>query len=212
MGRSVMRGIGTIGLLSLLIGCGGGPGPVFGGRPLQEDREWPQELTGREGAAVVLYQPQVETWKAYRLLRARMAVAFRRMEASSPVLGAVVLEGDTATSSDTGQVRISGIRIVEGRFPALSPADSDRLLDALRARMTKEDVIVSLERITAYLERAETALSPAPLKPDPPRILMSTRPAVLVLLEGPPVLAPVPGTDLSYTLNTNWDLLRDGET
>src|SRR3546814_12490489 len=65
---------------------------------------------------------------------------------------------DTAASTDEGKVRISNIRIVAGRFPALSPSDSDRLLNALRARMTKEDVIVSLERITAYLERAETAL------------------------------------------------------
>jgi hypothetical protein len=162
--------------------------------------------------SVLLYQPQVESWKEYRLLRARMAVAFRRTEASLPVLGAVVLEGDTATSGETGQVRISNIRIVEGRFPALSPADSDRLLEGLRARMTKEDVVVSLERITAYLEQAETTLTPAPLKPDPPRILVSTRPAVLVVLDGPLVWAPVPGTDLAYALNTNWDLLRDGTT
>jgi hypothetical protein len=161
---------------------------------------------------VLLYQPQVESWKEYRLLRARMAVAFRRMGTPTPVLGAVVLEGDTGVSSEAGQVRISNIRIVEGRFPALSPSDSDRLLSALRARMTKEDVVVALERITAYLERAETALIPAPLKADPPRIFVSTRPAVLVILDGPPAMAPVPGTDLTYVVNTNWDLLRAGAT
>ena len=41
---------------------------------------------------------------------------------------------------------------------------------------------------------------------------MSTRPAVLVNIDGPPVLAPIPGTELSYVLNTNWDLLRAGTT
>ena len=74
--------------------------------------------------------------------------------------------------------------------------------------MSKEDVIVEMERITAYLERAETALTPAPLKSDPPKIFVSTRPAVLVNIDGPPVMAPIPGTELSYVLNTNWDLLR----
>src|SRR4029450_7193675 len=88
----------------------------------------------------------------------------------------------------------------------------DRLLNALRERMSKEDVIVARERITAYLERAETALTPAPLQSAHPRLLVSTSPAVLVNLDGPPVMAPVPSTDLTYALNTNWDLLRDGTT
>jgi hypothetical protein len=214
MARSFWCGLGVLVLLPVLAGCGGSgaPAPLFGGKPVQKDQEWPQELKGGDGSMVLLYQPQVESWKEYKLLRARMAVAFRRMGTPTPVLGAVVLEGDTAASRETGQVRISNIRILEGRFPALSPSDSDRLLNALRGRMTKEDVVVSLERLTAYLDRAETALTPAPLKADPPRIFVSTRPAVLVVLDGPPVMAAVPGTDLAYVVNTNWDLLRDGAT
>ncbi len=213
MGRSSGCRAGALALLLLLAGCGGGtPAPVFGGKSVQKDQEWPQELMGGDGSVVLLYQPQVESWKQYKLLRARMALAFRRTGTASPVLGAVVLEGDTTVSSEAGQVRISNLRIVEGRFPALSASDSDRLLNALRTRLTKEDVVVSLERITAYLERVETALTPAPLKTDPPRILVSTKPAVLVVLDGPPVMAPVPGTDLAYAVNTNWDLLRDGAT
>ena len=167
---------------------------------------------GGDGSTVLLYQPQVESWKDYKLLRARMAVAFRRMGTDSPTLGGVLLEGDTSTSSEAGHVRISNIRIVEGRFPGLSAPDSARLLDALRARMSKEDVIVETERITAYLERAETAFTPAALKSDPPKIFVSTSPAVLVNIDGPPVLAPIPGTELSYVVNTNWDLLRAGTT
>ena len=214
LGRSLAGALGVIGLLVLVAGCSAPatPGPVFGGKELQEDQKWPQELMGGDGSTVLLYQPQVESWKDYKLLRARMAVAFRRTGTASPTLGGVLLEGDTSTSSEAGQVRISNIRIVEGRFPGLSAPDSARLLDALRARMSKEDVIVETERITAYLERAETALTPVELKSDPPKIFVSTRPAVVVNIDGPPVLAPIPGTELSYVLNTNWDLLRDGTT
>ncbi len=212
MRRSMRRAVGVLVLLPVLAGCSGSstPAPVFGGKSVQADQEWPQELMGGDGSTVLLYQPQVESWKDHKLVRARMAVAFRRMGTPAPVLGGVVLEGDTATSSEAGQVRISNIRILEGRFPALSPSESDRLLDALRARMTKEDVVIALERLTAYLDRAETALTAVPLKTDPPKIFVSTRPAVLVVLDGAPVMAPIAGTDLKYAVNTNWDLLRDG--
>src|SRR5262249_44754244 len=129
------RSAGVLGLLLLLAGCSGGstPAPVFGGRSVQEDQAWPQELMGGDGSTVLLYQPQVESWKDYQLLRARMAVAFRRTGTPSPVLGAVVLEGDTATSIEQDKVRISNIRIVSGHFPALTPGESERLLNALRS-------------------------------------------------------------------------------
>ena len=202
--RLLLRGLTLLGLV-VLAGCSGGsttPGPVFGGKELQQDQNWPQELMGGDGSTVLLYQPQVESWKDYKLLRARMAVAFRRIGAAEPTLGGVLLEGDTSTSQEAGQVRISNIRIVEGKFPALSAADSARLLDALRGRMSKEDVIVEVERITAYLERAETARTPAPLKADPPKIFVSTRPAVLVNIDGKPVMATIrrAGSDMDPTI------------
>ena len=50
---------------------------MFGGKSVQKDQEWPQELMGGDGSLVLLYQPQVESWKQYKLLRARMAVAFK---------------------------------------------------------------------------------------------------------------------------------------
>ena len=198
----------------VLAGCGGSsaPAPVFGGKSVQEDQEWPQELMGGDGSTVLLYQPQVESWKDYKLLRARMAVAFRRMGTAGP--------GPRRRGPGgrhRGQQRGGSGPDLEhpdrrGALPRrCQPGESDRLLNALRARMTKEDVVVALERLTAYLERAETALTAAPLKADPPKIFVSTRPAVLVVLDGAPVMAPVPGTDLKYAVNTNWDLLRDGD-
>jgi hypothetical protein len=62
--RRLGSGIAAVTLLLLLTGCGSSsskPAPVFGGRSIQEDQEWPQELMGGDGSTVLLYQPQVES-------------------------------------------------------------------------------------------------------------------------------------------------------
>src|SRR6202022_1302552 len=38
---------------------------------------------------------------------------------------------------------------------------------------------------------------------------VSSRPAVLLMVEGKPVLAPIQGTKLEFVLNSNWDLFFD---
>ena len=47
------------------------------------------------------------------------------------------------------------------------------------------------------------------MAPRLPTILVSTSPAIVLLVDGKPVLAPVQGTTLQYVVNTNWDLFYD---
>ena len=47
---------------------------------------------------------------------------------------------------------------------------------------------------------------------DPPEIFYSSRPASLVVFDGEPVLAPVGKTELSFAVNTNWDVFVDHAT
>jgi len=46
------------------------------------------------------------------------------------------------------------------------------------------------------------------VKADPPQIFFSTRPAVLVNLDGDPIWSPIQGSDLKFAVNTNWDLFE----
>ncbi len=47
---------------------------------------------------------------------------------------------------------------------------------------------------------------PTQLKADPPVIFSSPDPAVLLVVDGKPVLAPIEGTDLQFVVNTTWDV------
>lgn len=47
------------------------------------------------------------------------------------------------------------------------------------------------------------------LNPDPPRIVVRDGPARLMLIDGPPALAEIPQTGLSFVVNTDWDVFKD---
>ena len=52
-------------------------------------------------ATIVVYQPQAITWKEYRTLEVRMAVAVTRKGTQKPVLAALEASVDTHTDFDT---------------------------------------------------------------------------------------------------------------
>lgn len=71
--------------------------------------------------------------------------------------------------------------------------------------------VMSLDHLEADLNITEAQISTqrVPLNNDPPRILFSTAPAVLVLIDGPQVVKPVPKTKLERVINTHTLILFD---
>lgn len=169
---------------------------------------WPREYSNEAGAKLVMYQPQVTAWESAKRLEARVAVSFAAAGAESPSYGAFEIEGDTQVDLDTRLVKLSAVEIVEHRFPSLDEEQSQKLLAKLEELMPKDEVIIALDRLLAGLERAEVQGKPVETKTTPPRIFVSQKPAVLVLLDGKPIWAKIKDKDLQYAVNTNWDLFQ----
>ena len=68
---------------------------------------------------------------------------------------------------------------------------------------------ISVERVMADLEHSKVQGKPVAVKNDPPQIFYSATPAILLTIQGEPVLAPIEKTDLQFVVNTNWDLFFD---
>src|SRR5262249_62389683 len=66
-------------------------------------------------------------------------------------------------------------------------------------------------RPTAALEmtEADKTMRAVPLKHDPPRIVFTTTPSILVYVDGPPSYQPVKETKLERVINTRVLLLRE---
>ena len=68
---------------------------------------------------------------------------------------------------------------------------------------------ISIDRLMADLEKSKAPVHTAPVKNDPPQVFYSDKPAILLMVEEKPVLAPIEKTDLQFVVNTNWNLIFD---
>ena len=175
--------------------------------PKQLDPGWPREFT-RDGVRLVYYQPQVDEWKDFRELRVRVAFIITP-QSGKPAVGVEELRGRTVADVDSRTVLIDNIEIIAVRFPSLSEPEAAEMEKLLRSTFPGKPMTVSLDRLITSVQASEEKAQPVTVKTEPPPIFVSTKPAVLLIVEGDPVMAPITGLGLQFALNANWDLFLD---
>jgi hypothetical protein len=172
-----------------------------------EQHEWPRTIQDAHGK-LVIYQPQVEAWKDYQILEARAALGFAPQGSEAqPQLGIMTLQAETEVDYETRLVKITRVHITGARFPSLDQAQSDKTLALLREVIQPHQLSISMDRILASLRRGGS-LHNVQVKNDPPPILVSEKPAILVVFDGAPLFSPIKETGLKFAVNTNWDVFQ----
>jgi hypothetical protein len=85
-----------------------------------QDIGWPREKSNAD-ATIIYYQPQLDEWKDYRQLDARMAVSVRQ-KTGQPTVGVVYLRARTDANLETRNVVLSHVEIISTKFPSLDQA------------------------------------------------------------------------------------------
>jgi hypothetical protein len=200
-------------LAALLLGglpLHGAPAKKSATTAVPADPGWPREIV-RDGMRLVYHQPQVDEWKNYRSLRARVAFSLTPKE-GKPVVGIAELEGNTVANLEARTVFIEKLKIASARFPSLAEADAAQYEAALKKAFPGKALTVSLDRLLSSVERGKEAFAPVEVKMDAPPIFTAASPAALLIVEGKPVQAPVEGTGLEFVVNTNWDVFFEPES
>jgi hypothetical protein len=171
-----------------------------------QDLGWPREKSNA-GSELIYYQPQLDDWKDFRQLEARMAVSLRPV-GGQPTPGVIYLRARTDADLETRNVVISRLEITGTRFPSLDEAGAAKMDQLVRAFLPPTSTIsISLDRLLAGLEVAKPdASSPVAVKNDPPTIFVNYGSAILLLVDGEPVRVPIEKTKLEFVVNTNWSL------
>ncbi|MBN2437439.1 MAG: hypothetical protein JXL20_02445 [Deltaproteobacteria bacterium] len=119
----------------------------------------------------------------------------------------VELQGHTDVDNDKKMVMITNLKILRINFPSLEPARAAQM-DQLVRTFLPSFVSISLHRLVACVPKPESVPG-VPLNNDPPVIFVSNVPAILLSLDGNPVVADVPKTNLAFVVNTAWPLFYD---
>jgi hypothetical protein len=174
-----------------------------------QDPGWPREKTNA-GGTLIYYQPQLDEWQEFRRLEARMAVSIKAT-GGQPTVGIVYLRASTDANPETRNVVISKLEITSTRFPSLDAPGAAAMDQLVRGFLPPDTVMnISLDRLLAELEAGKPESAPAVhVNNDPPKIFVNYGNAILLLVEGKPVLAPIEKTKLEFLVNTNWDVFFD---
>ena len=170
-----------------------------------QDPGWPRRHVN-SGGAIIVYQPQVDDWQNFTDIKWRQA--FQLTPAGgNEIVGAAEFEGTTNVNTETHTVIIYGMQVLNAYFPSQDPASSAQLTQLLRTFLPPTFTI-GLERVVAYVPKPQSVQT-VTLKNDPPFIFVSYTPAILLGVDGEPVLAEIPKTDLKFVVNTMWPLFFD---
>jgi hypothetical protein len=188
--------------------------PVFAQDTVAESAEavaeplsFPRELTSDVGT-VVMHTPQIDTWKDFAKITGRIAVEVTPAGEDDSVYGVAEFAADTDPNLELRVVAIENTEITVTSFP-VSDAKRREQLDAIvRATAQKRTHYVPLDVILTYIAPNASLAEADGMSFEPPPIFFSSTPAILIMTDGEPLLAPLPDTKLQYVVNTNWDLFR----
>jgi hypothetical protein len=174
--------------------------------PANSAASWPRVVSS-SGTTNLVYEPKVDSWDGYHLV-ARDAVEIQGAPGLEPAFGVVTIRGTTLVNKNDRTVDLSHIEITGGDFPS---AKSHEYVDLTRKSFPKELAGLSLDHLRNSFNGSvqPSARASEPLNNTAPKIIFSTKPAVLVLIDGPPIYRPVEGADLQRAINTRMLVLKD---
>lgn len=152
---------------------------------------WPQEAT-LDGTEYVIYTPQFASITGTRAA-GRMAFSTHTgADDAQPVFGAAFFESDLDNDTAAGLIELSGMQVA--RVQLADGGDGTSTAAALQKMLSGVRFTVDRAAVLATMQAAkDQAATRASLSNAPPRIKVVSRPAVLLLLDGKPVLRDIGG-------------------
>jgi len=160
---------------------------------------WPRTFTSGADTFTV-YQPQVDKWEGDQI-SLYCAVEVKAGKEGAARYGVVWMQARTDVDKVNRLVTFDQVKITKVKFPLAHEKEAEltALLDKKLPGATKT---ISLDRLEAALDADNERIKGVEVKNDPPKVIISSKPSLLVLVDGEPQLRSIEGVDLQRVINT----------
>ncbi len=180
-------------------------GSVFG-----EAESWPRTVALDQGT-ITLYAPQVDEFDG-QTIRFRAALAYREKRGSEPVFGTGWFESPVTASRAGDTIRPTDPEVTEVRFPYGTGDIRESLEQAMDRESRVGNLDLSMDEIRSSLDlTAAESQALEQLNTAPPKIIYRDHPALLVSLDGEPVIRNIENTPYKAVINTPYPLISNGK-
>ena len=168
---------------------------------------WPRVVDLSNGQ-VLVYQPQVNRWVDNQL-DFRAALAIKPDGAKDETFGVITATARTQVDKVLRTVTFENLRISRIDFPTL-PDRGAAYAKELQTQFAKSVRTIALDRLESSLALAGIKPPTVAVQNNPPQVIVSYSPAILVPIDGAPVLKAVPGHPRAQrVINTRSLILQD---
>ena len=162
--------------------------------------QWPRQVTLADGTALI-YLPQVNSWEGNRL-SFRAAVSVKKAGANDETFGVIWGTARTDVDRVTRMVSLEELSLTQVRFPTVTD-NGLAYLRQLRTSLPTAMGTMSLDLLQGQLLASQKVKPNAvQVNNEPPRVIISDSPAILVPIDGTPSIKPVPDTRFERVINS----------
>jgi hypothetical protein len=188
------------------------PLTICGGVRAGEDIEYPQ-IEAIDGGSMKVHHPVIDSWPDFESVTAWIPVEITQADSERTWIGSVRARASTRVNTEEREVLIFNQQILDLNFPAgdvpRSVLNMAEQVVVNRPRAVSLDVL--LNALADDFEVPAQGRGSPMFSFDPPRIVVSTSPMQLLLIDKEPILAPISGTGLEFVVNSDWRLFYHTE-
>jgi len=173
----------------------------------QDDSQWPKTIPFPNGK-VSIYQPQYDSLIGNKLYsRAAVSVSPRDKD---PVFGAIWVTSMISTDRETRLISLDSVAVTDVRFPVDVPDDKLRSFKSLlESEIPKWRFRATIDQLVSTLDQQEKRVRQDTFRNDPPEIIFTQAPSILVLFDGAPVYKPIENSPVKRAVNTPFMIFQD---
>jgi hypothetical protein len=171
--------------------------------------DWPKTITVANGFIIKIYQPQPESFSG-NTLKSRSAISVVENSGEDPIFGVFWSTAKVETDRDSRQMSIESVKVTELKIPAeTNQFKTDLIKTSLESFIPKVAGVMSLDEVLAQLDQdiEEDKLS-RDLSNKLPKVIYTSKPSMLVLIDGVPRLKKNKEWGLNVVVNSPFTIVE----